>query len=338
MDIKTFSILEAEKIVNIPLRSYQDMQKAAHALLNLNINSVLLTGGHFEDQKFSQDYWTNGQESFWIAARRLPEKNYPTTGTTLSEAINAHLAEGYSLQDAIVIAKMHRSCALRGGSQIDQVDLPYASSEPLFDLPKPFKRCDLGLYPVVDSSHWIEKLLLQGVKCIQLRIKNKHQPTLEHEIEQSVALAKKFGATLFINDYWELAIRYGADGIHLGQEDLLTADLAQIRQSGLYLGVSTHCYYEVARAHAVNPSYIACGPIYATTSKDMSFQPQGVEQLKHWRRMLNYPLVAIGGINLERLPDVLQSGVAGVALISAITEAHDPLEATQQFLKIMSKH
>jgi hydroxymethylpyrimidine kinase / phosphomethylpyrimidine kinase / thiamine-phosphate diphosphorylase len=171
--------------------------------------------------------------------------------------------------------------------------------------------------------------------CIQLRVKNLSAPALEQEIKQSLHYAAQAGALLFINDYWELAIALGAKAVHLGQEDIEQADIDKIREAGLYLGVSTHCYYEVARAHALNPSYMACGPIYETTSKIMRFHPQGLDQLYRFQRTLSYPLVAIGGITLERLPQVVKMGVEGVAVISAITQAKDPEQALQQFLEKM---
>ncbi|MBA2651061.1 MAG: thiamine phosphate synthase [Tatlockia sp.] len=346
VDIVTPNLIEAEKILNQPLTSYQDIQEGAQAMLALGAKSILLKGGHGKEALFSQDYWTNGHESFWLASLRLPNKNHRGIGCTLSSALAACLALGHSIKDAIVIAKMyvtrgirqaldidqHRAKLFHGGWPEDEIDLPYLSPKPLLKLPAPFKHCQIGLYPVVDSSHWLEKLLPQGVKCIQLRIKNMDQMRLEEEIKRSVFLAKKYGATLFINDYWELAIRFGAEGIHLGQEDLQKADINKIHLSGLYLGLSTHCHYEVATAHALNPSYIAYGPIYPTNSKVMSFQPQGIVKLKRWRRTLHYPLVAIGGINFERLPEILKAGVEGVSLISAITKADNPLTVTQQFL------
>ena len=345
-NIVTPTLHEAEEILNRSLISYQDMEEAAHAILARGANSVLLTGGHVSDSLFSQEYWTNGYESFWFASQRLAHKNSPGARHVLSSALATCLALGYSMKDAIVIAKMVVTRGIRQASDLaqyteklfhdgwpeDERDLPYLSSKPLVKLPMPFKRCQLGLYPVVDSSHWLEMLLPEGVKCIQLRIKNMPQAGLEEEIKRSVFLAKKYGATLFINDYWELAIRFGAEGVHLGQEDLHEADIDSIHQAGLYLGVSTHCYEEVARAHALNPSYIACGPIYHTTSKVMSFSPQGIEQLQRWRRTLHYPLVAIGGINLERLSEVLNVNIEGVSVISAITKAKNPLNVTQQFL------
>jgi hydroxymethylpyrimidine kinase/phosphomethylpyrimidine kinase/thiamine-phosphate diphosphorylase len=349
VDVVTPNRIEAEKIVNRTLKSYADIQEAARAILALGAKSVLLKGGHVTDTLFSQDYWTNGQESFWLANQRLPNKNYRGTGCTLSSAIAACLALGYTIKDAIVIAKMYVNRGIRNSIDIakhtaklvhsgwpeTQLDLPYLASSPLLCLPSPFKTCPIGLYPVVDSSHWLEKLLPLGVKCIQLRIKNLHGYPLEEEIKRSIFIAKKYNAILFINDYWELAIRFGAEGVHLGQEDIHEADINKIHQSGLHLGISTHCYYEVAAAHALNPSYIACGPIYPTTSKIMSFNPQGIEQLQRWRTTLHYPLVAIGGINLERLPNVLGAGVEGISVISAITKANDPSTVTKQFLKII---
>lgn len=331
--------IEAEKILNRQLTSYDDIQKAAHDLLALGANSVLLTGDYVEDNLFSQDYWTNGQESFWLANKRMPNKNNHSVEKTLSSAISTCLASGYSIKDAVVIAKMHVNRNLRTATRLfpddwpeDQMDIPFLSSDVLKQLPPAFKACHLGLYPVVDSSDWVEKLLSLGVKTIQLRIKDLQGYPLEADIKRSILLAKQYNATLFINDYWELAIQLGASGIHLGQDDLPKADIAKIHDAGLYLGVSTSCYYDVAAALAVNPSYIACGPIYSTTSKIMSFNPQGIKQLQRWRRTLQYPLVAIGGINLERLPDILKTNVEGIALISAITKAADPDKVTKQLL------
>ncbi|WED43769.1 thiamine phosphate synthase [Legionella cardiaca] len=340
VEIITLSLTEAEKILNRPIFSYQDIEEAAYMLLTMGAKSVLLKGNAIKNLR--QNFWTNGHESFWIANMHHSEINNWEVDGALSAAITACLALGYSIKDAIVIATMYFNRGLRKASQIarffhddwpeEQADLPYLSPKPLEELPQSFKAYQMNLYPVVDSSLWLEKLLPQGVKCIQLRIKNAGEAILEKEIKRSIYLAKQYDAKLFVNDYWDLAIRFGADGVHLGQEDLQQADINKIRCSGLYLGVSTHCYYEVARAHALKPSYIACGPIYSTTSKAMVFQPQGIEQLQRWRRMLQYPLVAIGGINLERLADVLKSGVRGVSLISAITQANDPLETTRQFL------
>jgi len=205
---------------------------------------------------------------------------------------------------------------------------------------KKFKDCGntpLGLYPIVDSFTWLEKLLPTGVTTFQLRIKNKNDIGLENEIQKSIVLAKRYNARLFINDYWELAIFYGAYGVHLGQSDLDHADIGKICHAGLRLGLSSYCDEEVARAHALKPSYLACGPVFPTTSKIIPFAPQGIEQLKRWQRTLDYPLVAIGGINSNNLADVIATKVNGIAIISAITQAEDPIATTLKFLTLLKK-
>jgi hydroxymethylpyrimidine kinase/phosphomethylpyrimidine kinase/thiamine-phosphate diphosphorylase len=345
LEVITPNFTEVQKILNRPLTSIRDIEEGALEILFLGAKSVLITNAQPNDTLFSHDYWTNGHDSFWLASPKVLNNKVRGKGRILSSAITAFIARGYSVKDAIVIAKMVVARELQNVIKHkdetfflntfpeDQAYLPYVSSTPLSQLPKPFESCQLGLYPIVDSSLWLEKLLPLGVKCIQLRIKNIEQSALVEEIKTSIMLAKQYNATLFINDYWELALELGAEGIHLGQEDLQSTDIERIQQSGCYLGISTCGYFDIARAHALNPSYIACGPIYPTKSKVITSKPLGIDELKRMRATLNYPLVAIGGIGLEQLPEILEAGVDGVSVISAITEAKNPIEATQEFLK-----
>ncbi|MCU6665299.1 thiamine phosphate synthase [Silvania hatchlandensis] len=192
----------------------------------------------------------------------------------------------------------------------------------------------LGLYPVVDSVAWIERLLTAGVKTIQLRIKDKQDDEVEADIMAAIELGRRYDARLFINDYWHLAIKHQAYGVHLGQEDLETTDLEAIRAAGLRLGVSTHDGMEIDVALAARPSYIALGHVFPTRTKQMPSAPQGLEQLtRHIERLADYPTVAIGGISLERAPAVLATGVGSIAVVSAITQADDWQAATAQLLQ-----
>ncbi|KGT88104.1 MULTISPECIES: thiamine phosphate synthase [Enterobacterales] len=194
----------------------------------------------------------------------------------------------------------------------------------------------LGLYPVVDSVEWIARLLEAGVRTIQLRIKDCQDHEVEDAVREAIALGKQYRARLFINDYWRLAIKYNAYGVHLGQEDLDVANLDAIRQAGLRLGLSTHDDAELDRALALRPSYIALGHIYPTQTKDMPSEPQGVIELKrHMARLQDIPTVAIGGISLARVPEVLATGVGSVAVVSAITQAADWRQATQELLALV---
>ncbi|EPR9026635.1 thiamine phosphate synthase [Cronobacter dublinensis] len=192
----------------------------------------------------------------------------------------------------------------------------------------------LGLYPVVDSVEWITRLLEAGVRTLQLRIKDKTDADVEADVRAAIDLGKRYHARLFINDYWRLAIKHQAYGVHLGQEDLQTADLNAIRAAGLRLGVSTHDDMEIDVALAVRPSYIALGHVFPTQTKQMPSAPQGLAQLAaHVQRLGDYPAVAIGGISLARAPAVLETGVGSIAVVSAITQAADWRAATQQLLE-----
>ncbi|EPN9529497.1 thiamine phosphate synthase [Cronobacter malonaticus] len=203
--------------------------------------------------------------------------------------------------------------------------------EPLF-APVPRR---LGLYPVVDSVEWVTRLLDAGVRTIQLRIKDKTDAEVEADVAAAIALGQHYHARLFINDYWRLAIKHQAYGVHLGQEDLQTADLNAIRNAGLRLGVSTHDDMEIDVALAVRPSYIALGHVFPTQTKQMPSAPQGLAQLAaHVKRLGDYPTVAIGGISLERAPAVLETGVGSIAVVSAITLAPDWRGATQELLEL----
>lgn len=193
----------------------------------------------------------------------------------------------------------------------------------------------LGLYPVVDSVEWVTRLLDAGVRTLQLRIKDKTEAEAEADVAAAIALGQRYHARLFINDYWRLAIKHQAYGVHLGQEDLQTADLDAIRNARLRLGVSTHDDMEIDVALAVRPSYIALGHVFPTQTKQMPSAPQGLAQLAaHVKRLGDYPTVAIGGISLERAPAVLETGVGSIAVVSAITQAPDWRGATQRLLEL----
>lgn len=193
----------------------------------------------------------------------------------------------------------------------------------------------LGLYPVVDSVDWISRLLDAGVRTIQLRIKDKRDEEVEADVINAIDIARRYEARLFINDYWRLAIKHRAYGVHLGQEDLNVANLEAIHDAGLRLGLSTHDIMEMDRALTACPSYIALGHVFPTNTKKMPSSPQGLVKLaEHIKTLGDYPTVAIGGISIERAPAVLATGVGSIAVVSAITQAPDWRIATAQLLEM----
>ncbi|GGG20047.1 thiamine-phosphate synthase [Rhizobium wenxiniae] len=190
-------------------------------------------------------------------------------------------------------------------------------------------------YLIVDSADWIERLVPLGVKLVQLRIKDKAETVLRAEIRRAKAICLAHGCQLVVNDYWQLAIDEGCDFIHLGQEDLVEADLAAIRRAQLKLGVSTHDIAELDKALSVKPDYVALGPVWPTILKKMKWQPQGVERVADWKRRIgDLPLVAIGGITAERAPLVLEQGAQSAAVVTDIVLNENPEARTREWLAV----
>ncbi|CAK3401356.1 thiamine-phosphate pyrophosphorylase [Vibrio crassostreae] len=204
----------------------------------------------------------------------------------------------------------------------------------------------LGLYPVVDDVEWIDRLLKLGINTVQLRIKNPQQADLEQQVARSIELGREYNAQVFINDYWQLALKHGAFGVHLGQEDIEESNLSQLSQAGIKIGLSTHGYYELLRIVQINPSYIALGHIFPTTTKQMPSKPQGLVRLSLYQQLIDtipyteeltgYPTVAIGGIDQSTAAQVWECGVSSLAVVRAITLATDPQKVIKFFDKLMA--
>ncbi|ABF14139.1 thiamine phosphate synthase [Candidatus Palibaumannia cicadellinicola] len=191
----------------------------------------------------------------------------------------------------------------------------------------------LGLYPIIDSLVWLVRMLDLGITTIQLRIKDKSEAEVEPDIEAAIVLGRRYNARVFINDYWRLAIRHSAYGVHLGQEDINKADIHAINHAGLFWGISTHNEEELMRAITYGPSYIALGHIFPTTTKIMHSRPQGLKNLRKLvTKSRNLPTVAIGGISATKIDSVLECGVGSIAVVSAITRAPDWHKATINIL------
>ena len=189
-------------------------------------------------------------------------------------------------------------------------------------------------YPIVPDCAWLARLLPLGVKTVQLRLKNSADSEIRREVLMAVKLASTYDAALIINDYWQAAIDAGAAYIHLGQEDLAAADLQAIRQAGLKFGVSTHSEAELAKALAASPDYVALGPIYETKLKAMPWAPQGLQRVAQWKTLAgNMPLIAIGGLTLDRADAVLQAGADSVAVITDFITHANPEERVALWVK-----
>ena len=189
------------------------------------------------------------------------------------------------------------------------------------------------IYPIVDSSAWVHRLLPLGVRLIQLRIKAQPPETIRSEIRESKALCSHWHAQLVVNDYWQLALEEQCDFVHLGQGDLQDADVPALRRADVRIGISTHDHAELGRALAYSPDYVALGPIYPTLLKVMPWSPQGLEKITEWKRHIgSTPLVAIGGLTVARLPGVFAHGADVAAVVTDIVKSAEPEARMREWL------
>jgi thiamine-phosphate pyrophosphorylase len=189
-------------------------------------------------------------------------------------------------------------------------------------------------YPIFEDAEWVEELVPLGIRLVQLRIKDRPEAAVRAEVRRAVEVCAEHTAILVVNDHWRIAIEEEAPFVHLGQEDLDDADVAQIREAGLGLGISTHDFGELERAIELAPQYIALGPIYPTILKQMRFAPQGLERIVEWKSIVGAtPLCAIGGMTVERAPGAFAAGADIVSAVTDITRNDDPETRTLQWIE-----
>lgn len=188
-------------------------------------------------------------------------------------------------------------------------------------------------YPIVDTIAWVERLAKLGVRTLQLRTKNLDAAAARGLVRDALRAVDGTACEVVVNDYWQAAIAEGADHVHLGQEDLETADVSTIKKAGLTLGISTHDHEELEIALRHKPDYVALGPIYETTLKKMRFAPQGYARITEWKKLIGkIPLVAIGGIKLEHAKDIFAAGADSIAVVSDVTQNPDPDRRVRDWL------
>ncbi len=193
-------------------------------------------------------------------------------------------------------------------------------------------------YPVVDSVAWVARLAALGVGTVQLRAKDLDDSQALQLVSDALAVTRGTKTKLVVNDYWRAAVVAGAKHLHLGQEDLVDADLKAIRDAGLTLGLSTHDDTELETALRAKPDYIALGPIFPTTLKSMRFAPQGIPKITEWKKRIgSLPLVAIGGIKLEQAPAIFAAGADSIAVVSDVTQNADPDARVRAWLQIFAQ-
>ena len=354
---------EALRLAGLP--DSTDAPTLAAALHALGAASVCVTGG---DEGAAQPAWSldwvqSLLASGWLALPRVATPHTHGTGCTFASSAAAAIALGFVAPDALVLAKMATTHALRRGYAAGQGAGPVAAgagfgADPTlmpimswgddFDFDSCLRRwgsgqrpiasenADLGLYAIVDSAARVQNVLQAGVHTVQLRIKTPDavdtgwSTRLDAELRSALTACQAAGATLVVNDHWQLAHALAQRNpgavphlaLHLGQEDLHTlgtAGRAELAATGLQLGISSHSLWELARARSLQPWYAACGPVWPTLTKDMPWVPQGLDNLAWWVHMAGAPVVAIGGIlDHAQAEEAARSGAAGVCIVRGL--------------------
>jgi hydroxymethylpyrimidine kinase/phosphomethylpyrimidine kinase/thiamine-phosphate diphosphorylase len=296
------------------------------------------------DQRFGLRLQTE-RLSAELLSRRLDLNTNPSGGQKLLAAVQNWQQLGYVIEDACVLALFQFSAADPSQFHSDSAEAsPHdwitdrhhfpelidaqgarRSAQAFAEMSNPSP----GIYPIVDRLDQLEMMLKAGAKILQLRIKSEQlTPEIQAQIREAISMARDApDCQLFINDFWQVAIEEGAYGVHLGQEDLLIADLNAIQAAGLRLGVSSHAFWEVARALSIRPSYVACGPLFPTRAKAMPWIAQGIDNLRYWVRLIPHPVIGIGGVNGQNLASIRATGCASASVIQAIVGADNPIQA-----------
>jgi hydroxymethylpyrimidine kinase/phosphomethylpyrimidine kinase/thiamine-phosphate diphosphorylase len=318
----------------------------ARALRALGAATVCITGGD-EAEPLALDWLHAEQARGWLVLPRRAARNNHGSGCCFATALAAALARGFVAADAALIAKMLATAALTSDARpgagagpvrpvagfiTDPSLLPalFDGEEPPAAWPaRPAQPAAVeGVYAITDRGTHAAALFDAGLPTVQLRIKRAAGETdaaWRARLHAEVGAARRPGATLVVNDHWREALSMGIDFVHLGQEDLLAlspadgAELAAARAAGLRLGLSSHSLWELARAVAWAPDYIACGPVWPTTTKAMPWRPQGLANLAWWVAMAPAPVVGIGGVlDPQQLVQLAASGAAAGCVVRGL--------------------
>lgn len=324
----------------------------ARWLVEGRTRAVVIKGGHAQGSR-SVDWLCTADSLLALAVPRLPAGaggRVHGTGCVYASALAGMLAQGAGHAQAAVEAQWRTHAAISqawiapGGramanasARLHSGGFPELSRDSVRTCGEDFPALlrAPGLYPVVPDADWVLRLLELGVHTLQLRVKGRPPAELRAQLRVAVEAARERGAQLFVNDHWREALDAGAWGVHLGQEDLLelgAADLRRLRDAGMRLGLSSHDPREMACAHALRPSYIALGPVWPTTLKQMQHAALGLARLRDWalRCKPRYAVVGIGGISLDRAAAAMDCGLDGFAVVGAVVGADDPALAVRR--------
>ncbi|MDZ7728040.1 MAG: thiamine phosphate synthase [Dehalococcoidia bacterium] len=350
--VVTPNVHETAHLSGLEVHGPREAEEAGRRILDLGARAVLVKGGHFEEQR-ATDVLVERDAATHFPGEYIDSRNTHGTGCTYSAAIATHLGAGRSLHEAIrLVAALHhrghpaRSRSRWRGRPHRPLLLSPAGRRPLAAVRRRNRRRLCMKSATIPRLHVITDETVQdrfshtelaqravegGADAVQFREK---RPWTTRELMETATVMLRVcepaGATLVVDDRADVARSVGAPALHLGKNDLDVATARAILGPDAIIGGTANSYDEAARVWSTGVDYMGIGPIYGTQSKANPAPVMGLETLSRICRDCPVPVVAIGSITADRIPEVLEAGAHGVAVLSAVVAAEDPAEATRR--------
>lgn len=187
--------------------------------------------------------------------------------------------------------------------------------------------------PLSDISELVYRYLQGGANIVQLRMKNRPGEEVYAAAERIIKYKDCFDFTFIVNDYIGVADKVGADGVHVGKNDMPLKNVREILGNKFLIGYSSHSFEEALQAQREGANYVALGAIFKTATKGPGHPILGLEELERVTKALSVPVVAIGGIKRENISQVFEAGASAAAMITALTNAEDIIAETKWFIE-----
>lgn len=352
---------EASALCGFYIETADDLRRAAREINSLGAEFVIITGLQHEGQ--SIDFCYDGAEFNALRGPIIDTANTHGTGCSFSAALTAWLAKGADPWTAAGMAKKYVTSGLRwsyrigrGNSPInhmaaflpgrlDDPDILTYRAEVFNSWGRRLQLPDFPLLNVIiggdlcegkDYSDLTKMAVLNGARLIQLREKDWDTRRLVDTAAEMGRICRRYGALFVVNDRVDVAAASGADGVHIGQDDMNPIMARALLGPEKIIGVSAGNITEALAAVAAGADYLGVGPVYPTISKDCKYDAGGPELVAEINDKVSVPIVAIGGITPENTQPLIKAGADGVAVISAILGANDPVRVLHDFKKVLN--
>lgn len=347
----TPNIPEAERLSGIKICGEEDFDRAAQVITRLGCSSVLIKGGHLEGCEKVDRLYVGGKLTASYHSASVVTRNTHGTGCTLSSAIASLLARGETMEKAVGHAVKYLHGAICSGQDINQGsghgpvchNFMYKSADDSHAV-KPLDGVSLQFISHCNDRHsyadGIELALKGGCRWVQLRMKDASDEEFIATAEKVRRMCSEYNATFIIDDRVKLVKAVGADGVHLGKNDMPVDEARKILGNEYIIGGTANTIDDVERLYLAGADYIGCGPFRFTTTKKNLSPMLGAEGYKKItcgmrQRGIALPIVAIGGIMPQDVQGIMDTGVSGIAVSGAVLNADNPAEKMREFIKLV---